>query len=85
MLTPVTGFKFFVDYALNGNADGGSEMKSYLRDGTYVNAGGNGIFGAAFDWNIAQSFDLGFNLGSPLLSVMLLELMQRTGRLMVQM
>lgn len=63
MLTPVTGFKFSVDYALNGNADGASEMKSYLRDGTKVNAGGNGIFGVAFDWDIAQSFDLGFDLG----------------------
>lgn len=31
--------------------------------GTKGNAGGNGIFGVAFDWDIAQSFDLGFDLG----------------------
>ena len=63
LFQPVSGLKISADWALKGKFNGDSEMKKVLRDGTDIQAGGNGIIGAAFDLNFADLLGLDFNLG----------------------
>lgn len=63
MATPLGGLSFSASYALNGNGKGDSEMKTVLRDGTPVSAGGNGILAAAFDLDLGTMLDLPFSIG----------------------